>query len=391
MLEPQFQELLSVNDDLSPWRKRYWDKFRDLGSLQLQQEAFQYIPLSRLSLPKMAKKNKPLSHCASQHPFRVVFIDGFFSEENSLLPEDVVCLSLDQAIGSYGLFLQNRMVKSLSQETDPLAALNGAFQGGGVFLYIPPKIELSSPIHVEHFFTGSDMTTPRLVVYLGKMARLEIVQHLHTKNEESHFVNAHIDATLDAGSYLSMKNLQKKAEHTTFFQSISASLKRDSQCVCKLYSEGAMIARTQIRMQLLEENANACLQGINTLSGHLHHHIHATMDHLSPNTFSRQHFKSLLRDNSCTSFEGKIYVHPSAQKTESYQLNNALLLSDEARVYAKPKLEIFADDVKASHGATVSQLDEESLFYLTSRGLPKEEARKYLIESFIQELVSCLP
>lgn len=391
MLEPQFQEILSGNDPLSGWRKKYWDRFRDLGSLELKQEAFQYVPVQNVSLPPAAKKLSFETIRSLGHPLKIVFIDGFFSPEHSCLPEDVVCLPLDEAMRSYGVFLQNRMVRTIKEEQDPFAALNGAFQGQGAFLYVPPKKQIEEPIHVEHFFTGSDMATPRLMLYLGKHSSLRVEQHWETDSEEAHFANAHIDAVLDDGASLIFKTVQCQAPKTQIFQALRASLKRDSRFEANLYSEGAAISRHSMKVQLLEENAQTLLQGLTNLTGHNQSHIHATVEHLAPHTRSRQHFKALLKDKSGSSFEGKIYVHPIAQKTESYQLSNNLLLSDFATAYAKPNLEIFADDVKASHGATVAQLDEESLFYLRSRGMPLEEAKLCLIQSFIEELKSCLP
>ena len=391
MLEPQLQEILFADDAMAPWRKKYWDRFRDLGSLELKHEAFQYIPLQNFSLPKAARKVSDLKVLPSEHPFSLIFIDGFFSFEHSRLPSEVVCLSLDDAMSSYAVFLQNRMTRTLKEELDPFAALNGAFQGQGAFLYLPPKTKLSAPLHVEHIFTGSDMATPRLILYLGKQSSLHAIQHWQLDGEDPYFANAHIDAVLDEGAELCLKNVQKEAPKAHLFHSFRASVKRDSKLTMRLYSEGAAISRHSIKVQLLEENGQALLQGLTHLGKQNHSHVHATVEHLAPYTRSRQHFKALLNDKSCSSFEGKIYVHPCAQKTESYQLNNNLLLSDEAITYAKPNLEIFADDVKASHGATVSQLDAESLFYLRSRGLPKEEARQCLIQSFVQELAECLP
>jgi Fe-S cluster assembly protein SufD len=391
MLEPQIQELLSQDDALSSWRKKYWDKFRDLGSLELKQEAFQYISLSDLELPKSAKEKEVKSCVDVNHPFHLVFIDGFFSLERSSFPDDVVCLPLDVAIHSYGVFLQNRMVRTMKDELDPFAALNGAFVGRGAFLYIPPKKQIGETLIVEHVFTGAEMTTPRLVLNLGRQSSLSVLQKWNTDIDTPYFSNAYIDAALDEGANLVLKNIQLQAPKAHLFQSVRASVKRDAYFGCNLYSEGASICRYSMRVQLLEENARALLQGLTRLNTKCQSHVHATVEHLAPHTNSRQHFKALLDDESVSSFEGKIYVHSCAQKTESYQLNNNLLLSDLAKAYAKPNLEIFADDVKASHGATVAQLDKESLFYLMSRGLPKPQAKQCLIQSFVQELADCLP
>jgi len=389
MLEPQLQEILSVADSLSTWRKKSWDKFRDLGSLELKQDAFRYVPIQNLSIPKASSKDLSGFQSLSQRPYRIIFIDGFFSSEHSLLPDDVICSPLDEAMSSYGVFLQTRFTKGLNEETDPFAALNGAFQGQGAFVYIPPKKQFAHPIFIEHFFTNSDMATPRLILYVGKQSNVEIFQEWHRK--EASFVNAYVDIALDEAATLKCKTVEKASEKSHLFQSWRVSSKKMSQFTFRLYSEGAAISRHSLRVQLLEEGSEALLQGIATLEKSLQHHIHATVEHCAEHTKSRQHFKTLLRDTSCSSFEGKIYVHPEAQKTESYQLNNVLLLSDTAQSFAKPNLEVLADDVKASHGATVSQLDAESLFYLRSRGLSQADAQLLLVESFVKELKECLP
>lgn len=391
MLEPQFQELFSQNDSLSPWRKKYWEKFRELGSLSLKHEAFQYVSLSGLELPKAAKMLPIEKIRQTEHGLKIVFIDGFYSPEHSVLPEDVIGLPIDEAIRSYGVFLQNRMVRTMKEEIDPFAALNGAFQGRGFFLYVPPKKKIEETIHIEHFFTGPVMVSPRIMINLGKQSKLQLEQHWYAEEKDAYFANAHVDVVLDEGSDLVFKTVQLEALNSYLFQSLRASLKRDSSFVARMYSEGARTARHSWKVQLLEENAQALLEGVTLLEKEMQSHMHALVEHIAPNAKSRQHFKALLKDGSRSSFEGKIFVHSEAQKTESYQLSNNLLLSDQAQAYAKPNLEIFADDVKASHGATVSQLDPEILFYLKSRGLSELDAKDCLIRSFTQELAACLP
>ena len=142
-----------------------------------------------------------------------------------------------------------------------------------------------------------------------------------------------------------------------------------------------------MKVHLAEENSEAQLYGLARLHGETESHIHATVEHIAPHTRSRQHFKSVLQDRSRVSFEGKIRVLPAAQKTEAYQLNNTLILSDAASANAKPNLEIFADDVKASHGATVGQLDQEQIFYFRSRGLGLEQSKALLIHGFCKEIL----
>ena len=380
MLEGQFLEFLDPQDPLLNWRKKYWDRFQEIG---WPKEPFQYIPLKTLAIPRPAEKSGGF---CSNNSFQIVFFDGYFSAERSRVPEGIICQPLDEAMLSYGVFLQNRMTRTLKEERDPLALLNGAFQGRGCFLYVPPKTRLDEEIFIRHFFSSETMASPRLMVYLGRESRLHLIQH----HSEGHFCNSQIDALLDEGAECLFRDAcEPRTSH--FFQAIRAGLKRNSRFAAHLYSEGAALARSSIKVQLLEENSETLLEGLARLEGETQNHVHALVEHLAPHTRSRQHFKAVLKGKSRSSFEGKIYVHPTAQKTEAYQINNNLLLSDQAIAYAKPNLEIFADDVKASHGATISQLDEETLFYLRSRGLPFQEAQKCLIEGFCRELVACLP
>jgi Fe-S cluster assembly protein SufD len=304
---------------------------------------------------------------------KIVFIDGFLSLEKSQIPDSIVCLPMDEAMLSYRIFLQNYRTRT-----------NTALHDQGVFVYIPPKTEVT--LHIEHQLTGSDTAYPRVLFSLGKFASLQLYQ---TWNLEDHSVHAHMDAVLDVGSKMLFKNLQKRS-FATLSQSLLATLKKDAHFTFRLYSEGSKNSHYTAKLQLLEENAEALLEGISHLNDAANH-VQTTVEHLAPQTKSRQHFKGLLNGKSHSSFEGKIFVDPIAQKTQGYQLCNHLLLSDQATVNVKPNLEIFADDVKASHGATLGQLDREALFYLTSRGLPLAQAKEYLIKGFLEELSECIP
>lgn len=336
------EEILIPNDSFFPWRKKAWDLFDQIG---FPQESFQYVPKIELSLP----------------------------EEKAILTPPL-CMPLSEAMRTYGLFLQNRLAKSVKEETDPLALLNLAFQKEGLFAYIPAGQEESLEI----------TAAGRLMIYVGQNSTL----HLKYRYPHVPFANLAIDLVLDKGSTCILSDV---AEGDLRFLSVRASLKRDSKLKTHFYSEGGRVHRNSVRVQLLEENSEALLQGLWRLEEAKQCHTHALVEHLAPNTRSRQHFKGVLQGKSKSSFEGKIYVHPTAQKTEAYQLNNNLLLSDEAKAFSKPNLEIFADDVKASHGSTTAQLNAEDLFYLRARGLPLEEAKAFLVEGFCKELAECLP
>ncbi len=367
MLKTLWADLLNPKDPLISMRQKNWERFEEIGLPKGKEEAFQYVN-KKFSFPRLAQR-KVLNEVRSAH---LLFVDGFFEQGNVAAP--LVCLPFEKAIRSYGLFLQTRLARILKEEKDPFALLNGAFQGMGAFLYIPPKCK--AVLHLEQMFTQQEMASPRFHIYLGRDAELELTQ---TSQGASGFANSLIDFVLDQGSRLTF------CDHAEgHFQAIRATLKRDSQL--KTISLGKKV-RNSLRVELAEENSEVQLYGLSQLKGEEESHIHATVHHEAPHTRSKQHYKSVLREKSRFSFEGKIHVLPVAQKTEAYQLNNNLILSDEASANGKPNLEIFADDVKASHGATIGQLDEEQLFYLRSRGLSLEQSREWLIEGFCKEIL----
>jgi Fe-S cluster assembly protein SufD len=396
LLEEYWQDRLDPKDLLLPGRKRAWDHFQELGLPKAKQEAFQYLPLQKIAFPKPAERRSLslsdvtpyiLEECKNSY---LVFVDGFFEESLSQVPKPLICLSLEAAMRSYGLFLQNRLSRTLKEEKDPFAVLNRALQSRGVFLYAPPQFQLPSHLQILHVFTSDQMTLPRLEVYLGKSAHLQLIQTAHVQGATL-YCNGAIDAVLEEGSFLSFCDAQKFPTASQYFHAFRASLKRDSRLEMRAFTRGAALARHSVKVQLMEENTEALLQGLWNLDGELQTHVHACVEHLAPHTRSRQHFKGVLKGKSRSSFEGKILVRSIAQKTEAYQLNHNLILSDEASANAKPNLEIFADDVKASHGATISQLDAEQLFYLCSRGLPLAEAKQWLIKGFCGELIDQAP
>jgi Fe-S cluster assembly protein SufD len=381
LLEEYFENIFDPKESLQAWRRKAWDRFLELGLPRPKQEAFQYLTLEKLQIPQPALP--PQDSCPA-NPNSLLFIDGFFQSAN--LPQPLICLKLDAAMLVYGVFLQNRLSRSLKEEIDPIAAMNGVFQGKGAFLYVPPGTVLEEPIEIHHQFTTKQMASPRIQIVLGKGASIRIVQRF--SNEA--FCNSYIDANLDAGASLVFVDAQKWSSAATCFQSFRSRLKRDSRFQMISLSNGAQLARSSIKVQLLEENAEALLQGLNVLED-LESHTHILVEHIAPYCRSRQHYKGILRGKSRSSFEGKILVRPEAQKTEAYQLHNALLLSDNAKAFAKPNLEIFADDVKASHGATVAELNAEELFYLRSRGIPLSLAEVTLANGFCNEILSAIP
>ena len=384
-LESYFEAVTHPKENLYTWRKRAWDRFLTLGLPRPKQEDFQYISLKDISIPTPTQR--PVKEFSAA-PHSLLFVDGFFQGAN--LPTPLVCMKTNAAMLVYGIFLQNRLSRSLQEEKDPFALMNGALYGEGAFLYVPPNTKVEMPIEIHHYFTTSEMSSPRLQIFLARGASVQIVERTFEKTNSS-FCNSYFDISLDANASLFLGSKEPKLPSSLRFSAIRSFLKKDSKLHFLSLSEGAKLSRTSLKVELLEENSEALLQGLTELDATLQSHSHVTVEHKAPNCRSKQHFKGVLREKSRSSFEGKIYVHPIAQKTEAYQLSNQLLLSDEAETHAKPNLEIFADDVKASHGATISQLNKEELFYFQSRGISLVDAKEALIKGFCEDIIQHVP
>ncbi len=371
-------------------KKKFWDRFEGLPSSK--HEAFRYLPLSKLAPPLQPPAERKASlaelepHLLPDSSGRIVFSDGYFSPELSSLPKGCILLSLGDAMKSFGLVLQNRFAKALKEETDPLATLNGAFQGRGAFVYLPPGLVLEQPIQMISLFSSAQWMAERVQLFLGKGAEAKLIQTFAGSGTAVEL----IDIVLEERARLSIQDRSHLQNEAVFFRNLRASLKKNAHLDSFSFSEGSALYRRSLSATLLEEGAEVHLKGLDNLTASHQAHTHVHVEHAAPHCLSRQHFKKALQETARSSFEGKIYVHPVAQKTEAYQLNQNLILSADAAAHSKPNLEIFADDVKASHGATFSQLSPEELFYFQARGIPASEAKQLLFRGFCSELIDDL-
>jgi Fe-S cluster assembly protein SufD len=379
---------------ISTLQKKAEERFHTLGWPKQKQEAFQYLPLAKIILPQESAPRAETStsqitqHFLPKCAAHLVFINGHFEEslsDLSLLPKSCIVLPFQKAVNTYALILQNRTQALLKDEQDPFAALNGARHGEGLFLYLPPGVELQAPLHILSILSSTSLMAPRIQLFLGANAKLDLIRtHLGFG-----MTFDYLDAVLERGSKLNLveqSNLEQSS--SWLFSHLRGLVKKDASLKSFSYSEGN--TRQSIKIKLSETGANAELKGLSLLQHQQQAHAHILVEHQAESCTSRQHIKCALKDKSRSSIEGKIYVHPIAQKTQAYQLSQNLLLSNEAAAHAKPNLEIFADDVKASHGATFSQLKEDELFYLQTRGLSYTQAKELLLKGFCQELIDSI-
>lgn len=397
------QELLPTGlpkDQLHLLRSQAKRKFEEIGLPDRKDDAFQYFPLrsfyqDHLTIPKSSSildEEIIQQHLAPECLGScIVFVDGHFRPELSIvdaLDPKVGVLSLEEAMKTFSHFLNARISKQIKEEKDPFALLNMAFHPKGAFLYIPPKLVLEQPIQILHVITQEGaLIVPRLHGFVGAHAEGKIYSTTCACKWQEGLALTMADVVLEEGARLDILATACTRSRGWSMEYVRGNLKKDSFLGIHQVIKNTVGFRKDIKVDLVGENASTEVNGLALLFGKEQSHMHVVVNHEAPHTHSSQHFKGVLADHSQSSFEGKIVVQRAAQKTQAYQLCNHLLLGEHAIANSKPNLEIFADDVKASHGATVAQLKERELFYLKSRGIGYKEAKSLLIEGFCQAIV----
>jgi Fe-S cluster assembly protein SufD len=389
---------LEDSDPLSRLRAKGWDHFAEIGLPTKKNEAYQYVRLQPLfEIPLETAKaavitpeeiaSRVLPECKKSY---AVFINGQLDLSLSCLeglPKKVVAINLQEALRTFGSFINNQVVKNLQEEVDPFAALNSAFIKKSLFFYVPPSTVLDAPFQILHIIEGSrQLICPHVQFFFGALSEGHVVSTVHYLGGESNFLNGASHFSLEEGAQVSYCRLASSFKNW-HFDSTRACLKRDSGFKSFIFQNGGERYRDDYKIALVGSNAEAHLYGLGVLKENRESHTHVLMDHQAPECRSTQLFKGVLDGFSHSSFEGKIFIHKIAQKIQAFQMNNNLLLSQGARAESKPNLEIFADDVKASHGSTMGRLDQEQLFYLRTRGLSSESAKSLLVRGFCSEVI----
>ena len=320
----------------------------------------------------------------------IVLLDGRYSARHSsteTLGDSIRITELDDAVSQ--VWVKRCLLESVENENDPFALLNGAFAGGGILVEVKPGVKLESPLQILHLTSGGDgpvMTTPRIMLRVGESAHLDLAVK-YAGTGENYFVNSITKIMLEVGLQLRVSQFQDEPFGSWHFSKNHVTQKRDSGFSAVTGSMGGRLVRQSHEVDLSEEGARLELDCVSVLNGSEQAHHFANIRHNAPRCFSRQWFRNIVNDSAQTSTNGTVRVMRDAQETVSEQLINNLMLSDNARAFNKPNLMIFADDVKCTHGATISQLEDEQLFYAKARCIPEETARNMLIDSFAMSII----
>lgn len=319
---------------------------------------------------------------------------SFYAQEISTqkilnFSQNVTCDFLSNIYEQYKLLIDNHYQHLIREETDFFALASIAFSSQTLFISVPKDREVDEFLDIEEILQSKKSEQSgfsNMLIFLGKNAKLKIrIKTKHVENIETLFSRV-ISVYLDEGSELVIENDLSELDHLWFFDNVRGMLKKDAKLFFVSATQGGLSIRQDLKVDLLGVNSSATLKGLQVLGEHKTAYSHVRIKHLAEKTHSDQHFKQVIFDGGKGVFDGKIIVESSAQQTNAYQLCNSLALGEKALAFAKPNLEIFADDVKASHGATLSKLNKEHIFYLLSRGLTKERASLFLIEGFAREI-----
>ncbi|HYU52043.1 MAG TPA: Fe-S cluster assembly protein SufD [Gemmatimonadaceae bacterium] len=325
--------------------------------------------------------------------YTLVFVNGAFSEELSNhtgLGDQVRVSSLAHAIETGTPIIERELGKIAQFEQHTFTALNTAFISDGAFIELKNDAVVEQPIHLLFVSDGEGVSHPRNLVVAGRHSRAVIIESYVSVRDSNYFTNAVTEIVVGEGAHVDHYKIQRESESAFHVGTVQIREERNSQLHSFSFAVGGALARTNVYTSLVGDAATCTLNGLYLTDGNQHIDNQTSIEHIAPNCPSHEVYKGVLDGRSHGVFNGKVYVHPEAQKTDGKQSNNNLLLSPTARVDTKPQLEIFADDVKCTHGATVGRLDELAMFYLNSRGIGRETARTLLTYAFAADVLETI-
>jgi Fe-S cluster assembly protein SufD len=324
---------------------------------------------------------------------RLVFINGHYAADLSSLeprPSGVIISSLAAALANDSGAVEKHLARRAPGQDNAFAALNTAFFQDGAFIQVPDGQTVAAPIHLLFIATAEEAGAtwhPRNLIAVGKDSRVTILESYVSTVDAPYFTNAVTDLILGEGAVVEHCKFQDESPAAFHIAGVQAQLGRGCNFISHSIATGARLSRNNIRMHLGGERIECILNGLYITHGDQLADHHMVVEHAQPHCASHEYYNGILAGRSKGVFHGRILVRRAAQKTDAKQTNKNLLLSDDATVDTKPQLEIYADDVKCTHGATIGQLNEESIFYLRARGLGAETARRMLIHAFAGEII----
>ncbi len=391
-----FEDGVNINSDIHEIRTEAFQNFEKLGFPSKKLEAWKYTSLNSIlkedySIFPDKEKSITLAEVKKYFihdidTYKIVFIDGKYS---SFLSEtthdniDVCLMSSALSKKKYKIVIENYFNKIAKQ--DNLTSLNTAFSKEGAYIHIPKNTEVEKPIQIINFTTGEESATmlqPRNLIVADKNAHVQIIERHQSLTSNAALTNVVTEIFADRHSTVDLYKIQNDNIAASLVDNTFVEQQSNSVVSVHTFSFGGNITRNNLNFFQKGEHIDSILKGITIIEGKQHVDHHTLVHHIEPNCESHQDYKGIYDERSTGVFNGKVIVEKEAQKTNAYQKNNNILMNNKSTINAKPQLEIFADDVKCSHGCTIGQLDEQALFYMQQRGIPKKEAKALLMYAF---------
>ena len=396
-----FEDQLKADSPLHDLRSNALKVFETKGFPSKKEENYKYTSLNSLLkkdyciAPKSENtvefKDVKQYFLHNVDTYKVVFIDGVYS---SFLSEtthdgvDVCLLSSAFEKSKYRPVIEAYFNKAAKEEG--ITQLNTAFTKEGAFIHIPKNKEVDKPIEIIYFSTGNEATMfiqPRNLIVADENSQVQIIERHQSLSSNAVFTNAVTEIFANKRSMVDYYKIQNDTAEASLVDSTFIIQQRETIVSVHTFSFGGQITRNNLQFKQEGEHCDSILNGI-TIIGDKQHVDHNTLvHHIAENCESHQDYKGIFDDSSTGVFNGKVYVEKEAQKLDAFQQNNNILISDKATINAKPQLEIFADDVKCSHGCTIGQMDSDALFYMRSRGIGEKEAKALLMYAFANNVL----
>lgn len=396
-----FEEQVDMHTDVHEIRSRAIKDFETMGFPTKKQEAWKYTSLNKIlkhDYTVFPKKQDSLDYRDVEKYFiddidtyKIVFVDGIYSSHlSSTTHEKIDACLMSSAMNSskYKPVIDNYFNKVAPKES--LTSLNTAFSHEGAFVNIPRNTMADKPIQIVNFSTGNEsalLVQPRNLVVVGENSHVQIIERHQSLTDQPVLTNSVTEIFADKRAIVDYYKIQNDNISASLIDNTFVEQHHESHCSVHTFSFGGNLTRNNLNFYQKGERIDSTLKGVTVIEGKQHVDHNTLVHHAKPNCESHQDYKAVFADSSTGVFNGKIVVEKEAQKTNAFQSNNNILLNDKATINSKPQLEIFADDVKCSHGCTIGQLDEDALFYLRSRGIPAKEARALLMYAFANNVL----
>jgi Fe-S cluster assembly protein SufD len=391
-----FEDNLQGDSPIHKMRNKAIKRFEKNGFPTKKEEAWKYTSLNSVVKNEYSIFPKTGHHVELKDvrsyflhdidTYKIVFVDGKYSSflsETTHDSMDICLLSSALTKSKYSAVIEAYFNKIAGK--DSVTSLNTAFASEGAYIYIPKNKEVEKPIEIIYFSTGTEaalMTQPRNLIVVGENAHVQIIERHQSLTENTVFTNSVTEIFAEKRAYIDYYKIQNDRKTASLIDNTFIKQEQGSFCHVHTFSLGGKLTRNNLNFFQKGTQCESTLKGISILNEKQHVDHHTLVQHQAPNCESHQDYKGLYADASTGVFNGKVYVEKQAQKINAFQQNNNILIDEKATINAKPQLEIFADDVKCSHGCTIGQFDEDALFYLQSRGIPKTEAQGLLMYAF---------